>query len=138
MTGVDVTQSEGIEETTALMVISEIGLDMSRWPSEKHCTSWLGVCPHQQVSGGTVLSSRTRPTTHRAAAALRLAVASLHHSKSALGAYVRRMQSRLGPPKALTATATSSPGSLTACASMAPRMWHKGSQHTSNRIATAR
>ena len=48
------------------------------------------------------------------------------------------MQSRLGPPKALTATATSSPGSLTACASMAPRMWHKGSQHTSNRIATAR
>ena len=92
-------------ETTALMVISEIGLDMSRWPSEKHCTAWLGVCPHQQVSGGKVLSSRTRPTTHRAAAALRLAEASLHHSTSALGAHFRRMKSRLGTPKAITATA---------------------------------
>ena len=105
MTGVDVTQIEGVDETTALMVISEIGWDMSRWPSEKHFTSWLGLCPHQKVSGGKVLSSRTRPTTNRAAAALRLAAASLHHSHSALGAYFRRMKSRLGTPKAITATA---------------------------------
>ena len=105
MTGVDVTRIEGIDVTTALMVVSEIGRDRSRWPSEKPCTSWLGVCPHQQVSGGKGLSSRTRPTTHRAAAALRLAAASLHHSHSALGAYFRRLQSRLGTPKASTATA---------------------------------
>jgi len=105
MTGVDLTRIEGIDETTALMVISEIGLDMSKWPSEKHCTSWLGVSPHQRVSGGKVRSSRTRPTTNRAAAALRLAAASLHHSKSALGAYFGRMKSRVGTPKAVTATA---------------------------------
>jgi len=105
MTGVDLTRIEGIDETTALIVISEIGLDMSQWPSEKHCTSWLGVSPHQRVSGGKVLSSRTRPTTNRAAAALRLAAARLHHAKSALGAYLRRMKSRVGTPKAVTATA---------------------------------
>jgi transposase len=105
MTGVDLTRIEGLDEATALIVISEIGLDMSKWPSEKHFTSWLGVSPHQRVSGGKVLSSRTRPTTNRAAAALRLAAASLHHSQSALGAYLRRMKSRVGAPKAVTATA---------------------------------
>lgn len=105
MTGVDLTRLEGIDETTALRVSSEIGLDMGTWPSEKHCTSWLGLSPHQRVSGGKVLSSRTRPTTNRAAAALRLAAASLHHSPSALGASFRRMQSRVGTPKAVTATA---------------------------------
>ena len=105
MTGVDLTRIEGIDETIALIVISEIGLDMSTWPSEKHFTSWLGVSPQRRISGGKVLSSRTRPTTNRAAAALRLAAASLHHSQSALGAYFRRMKSRLGTSKAITATA---------------------------------
>ena len=105
MTGVDLTRNEGMDETTALMVIGEIGLDMSRWPSAKHFTSWLGVSPHQRVSGGKVRRSRTRSTMNRAAAALRLAAASLQHSKSALGASFRRMQGRLGTPKAITATA---------------------------------
>jgi transposase len=105
MTGVDLTQIEGIDETTALIVLGEIGLDMSRWPSEKHCTSWMGLCPRVRVSGGRVLSSRTRPTANRAAAAWRLAAASLHHSQSALGAFFRRMKARLGTPKAITATA---------------------------------
>lgn len=105
LTGVDLTRIEGIDETIALTVLSEIGPDMSKWPSEKHFTSWLGVSPHRRISGGKVLSSRTRPTTNRAAAALRLAAASLHHAHSALGAYFRRMKSRLGTPKAITATA---------------------------------
>ncbi len=105
MTGVDLTKIEGIDETTALIVLGEIGLDMSRWPSEKHFTSWMGLCPRVWVSGGRVLSSRTRPTANRAAAALRLAAASLHHSQSALGAFFRRMKARLGTPKAITATA---------------------------------
>ncbi len=69
MTGVDLTKIEGIDETTALIVVGEIGLDMRRWPSEKQCTSWLGFCPRVRVSGGRVLSSRTRPTANRAAAA---------------------------------------------------------------------
>ena len=78
---------------------------MSRWPTVKHFTSWLGLCPHQRVSGGKVLSRRTKSCANRAATALRLAAAALHHSQSALGAFFRRMKARLGAPKAITATA---------------------------------
>jgi transposase len=104
-TGGDLTQIEGVDEPTALVVLSEIGLHMSRWPTVKHCTSWLGLCPHQRVSGGQVLSRRTKSCANRAATALRLAAAGLHHSQSALGAFFRRMKARLGVPKAITATA---------------------------------
>src|SRR5262249_23042367 len=71
----------------------------------KHFTSWLGLWPHQRVSGGKVLSRRTKSCANRAATALRLAAAALHHSQSALGAFFRRMKARLGAPKAITATA---------------------------------
>ena len=83
LTGVDLTQIEGIDETTSLVILSEIGLDMTRWPTVKHFTSWLGLCPHHRVSGGKVLSRRTKPCANRAATALRLAAACLHHSQSA-------------------------------------------------------
>lgn len=105
MTGVDLTAIEGIDEPTALTVISEIGVDRGRWPTVKHVTSWLGLCPHHRVSGGKVLSRRTTPYANRAATALRLAAASLHHSQSALGTCFRRLKARLGTPKAITATA---------------------------------
>ncbi len=105
ITGVDLTQIEGLDETTSLVILSEIGLDMHRWPTVKHFTSWLGLCPHHRVSGGKVLSRRTKPCANRAATALRLAAACLHHSQSALGAFFRRMKARLGAPKAITATA---------------------------------
>ena len=105
MTGVDLTAMEGIDEPTALTVIGEIGLDMDRWLTVKHFTSWLGGCPHHRVSGGKVLSRRTKPCANRAATALRLAAGSLHHSQSALGAFFRRMKARVGTPKAITATA---------------------------------
>ena len=105
MTGVDLTQIEALDETTSLVVLSEIGLDRSRWPTGKHCTSWLGLCPHHRVAGGKVLRRRTTPCANRAATALRLAAACLPHSQSALGAFFRRMQARMGAPKALTATA---------------------------------
>lgn len=105
ITGVDLTQLAGIDETTALTVVSESGVDMTRWPSAKHFTSWLGVCPHQRVSGGKVLSRGTKPCANRAATALRLAASCLHQSRSALGAFFRRMKARLGTPKAITATA---------------------------------
>jgi transposase len=105
MTGVDLTQIDSIEANTALTVISEIGLDMSRWPTEKHFGSWLGLAPGNKVSGGKRLSGRTKPSANRAAAALRLAAQSLNQSQSALGAYFRRLKARLGAPKALTAAA---------------------------------
>ena len=103
--GVDLTAIEGIDEPTALTIISEIGLDMGRWPTVKHFTSWLGLCPHHRVSGGKVLSRGTKPCANRAVTALRLAASCLQRSQRALGAFFRRMNARLGTPKAITATA---------------------------------
>jgi transposase len=105
MTGVDLTQIDGIDSLTALKVISEIGLDMTRWPTSKHFASWLGLCPGNKVSGGKRYRIRSKPSANRAATALRLAAQGVANSHSALGAYYRRMRARLGAPKAMTATA---------------------------------
>ena len=105
ITGVDVTRIEGIEAPTALNIIGEIGIDMSSWPTEKHFTSWLGLCPGSKISGGKVLSSKTKPSSNRAAHAFRLAAYSLQRSKSAIGAFLRRKKAQIGAPKAITATA---------------------------------
>jgi len=103
--GVDLTAIEGIDETTALVLLSEIGTDMSRWPSLKHFASWLGLCPQHKISGGKILSRRVRRGASRAKRALRLAARSLHQSKSALGAFFRRIKARHGTPMAITAAA---------------------------------
>ena len=105
MTGVDLTRINGIDGFTALKVISEIGTDMTKWPSAKHFASWLGLSPNNRVTGGRVMSSRTKPSANRAAAALRLAAHGLHRSDSALGAFLRRKKAQMGAPKAITATA---------------------------------
>lgn len=105
VTGVDLTELEGLDEASALTLISEIGLDMSKFPSVKHFCSWLGLCPNWKKTGGKVKSSRTRPGSNRAAAVLRLVASNLHSSKGALGAFLRRMKGRLGVPQAITATA---------------------------------
>jgi len=103
--GVDLTAIDGCNALTIQTVISEIGVDMSKWPTLKHFTSWLCLCPDKEVSGGKVLRTRTRKTKNRANKALRMAAQSLHHSHSALGAYFRRMRAKLGAPKAITAAA---------------------------------
>jgi len=105
MTGVDLTQIDGIDSLSALKIISEIGLDMTRWPTGKHFASWLGLCPGNKMSGGKRYRMRSKPSANRAATALRLAAQGLANSHSALGAYYRRMRARLGAPKAITATA---------------------------------
>jgi len=105
MSGVDLTRIDGIDTNSALKIIAEIGVDMSRWKSAKHFASWLGLCPGTKVSGGKVLSSKSKQVANRAAATLRMAAFTLFNSKSALGAYLRRQRSRLGAPKAITATA---------------------------------
>jgi hypothetical protein len=87
MSGVDLTAIEGIKANTALVILSEIGTDMSRWPSVKNFSSWLGLSPQDKISGGRVLSRRVRPGAQRAAVALRLAANSLHSSQSAMGAF---------------------------------------------------
>ncbi len=105
MTGVDLTRIDGIDAPTALCILGEIGLDMTCWPTEKHFASWLGLSPGSKITGGKVLSSKTKPSANRAATAFRLAAYSLQRSKSALGAFLRRKKAQLGAPKAITATA---------------------------------
>jgi transposase len=103
--GVDLTAIDGLQAHTVLKVLSETGLDMTRWPSAKHFGAWLGLAPNNRVSGGKILSRRSLPTANRAATALRVAAQALHRSKSALGAFLRRKAAHLGMPKAITATA---------------------------------
>lgn len=105
MAGVDLTQIDGINALTVQKVLSEIGVDMSKWPTVKHFTSWLSVCPHNDKTGGKVIKSGTKKSQNRAAAALRMSAQSLAHSDSALGGYYRGMRARLGAPEAVTATA---------------------------------
>jgi transposase len=105
MCGVDVTRIDGIDETTALNVVAEVGTDLSRFPSDKHFASWLGLCPGTKISGGKVLGSKTKHSVNRAAQAFRQAASALRSSKSALGAYYRRLCGRMDKGKAVTAAA---------------------------------
>ena len=105
MVGVDLAAVDGLDALTVQDIITEIGLDMSPWPTVKHFTSWLCVAPHNKKSGGRILKTGTRKTKNRANAALRLAAQSLSHSHSALGAFYRRKRAQLGPEKANLATA---------------------------------
>jgi transposase len=105
MCGVDLTRIDGIDVTTALAVLSEVGADLSRFPSDKHFASWMGLCPGTRITGGKVLSGKTKRCANRAAQALRLAAAALRSSQSALGAYFRRLCARMDKPKAVAAAA---------------------------------
>jgi transposase len=102
--GADLTRILGINLLTALTVLSEIGTDMSRWPTAKHFASWLGLAPNRRISGGKELSSHTRKTKNRAGQALRIAASTLHRSDTALAAFYRRKLHK-GKPVAITATA---------------------------------
>ena len=103
--GVDLTQIHGIGPSLALKLIAECGNDMSRWPTSKHFTSWLCLSPGNKISGGKVLSAKTRRSSSRAAAVLRLAATTLGRTSTALGAFYRRLSARTGKSKAITATA---------------------------------
>ena len=105
ITGVDLTRIDSIDAMTAQTVVSEVGLDMSRWKTEAHFVSWMGLSPDNRISGDRVLKRGTRPVVNRAATALRIAACTLLRSKSYLGAQYRRLRAKLGPPKAITAMA---------------------------------
>jgi transposase len=103
--GVDLTRINGLAVTSVLTILSEIGPDLRRFGSVKHFCSWLGLCPGTKVSGGKVLSARTRRSTNRVRQALKLAAMSLSHNDSALGAFYRRLCARMDKPRANTAVA---------------------------------
>jgi transposase len=103
--GVDLTQIHGLGPYLALKLVGECGTNLSAWPTAKHFTSWLGLAPHNKISGGKVLSSKTRRTSNRAATLLRLAATTVGRTDTALGAFFRRLSGRVGKAKAVTATA---------------------------------
>jgi transposase len=100
-----VTQINGLGPSLALKLVGECGTNLEAWPTAKHFTSWLGLAPHNKISGGKVLSSKTRRTGNRAASLLRLAAGTLGRTDTALGAFYRRLSARVGKAKAITATA---------------------------------
>jgi len=103
--GVNLTEIPGLNVNSIIKLISEVGTNMSRFPTVKNFASWLGLCPDNKISGGKVLSSRTKPSANKAAQVLRLAALGVLRSDSALGGFARKMRGRLGAPKAITATA---------------------------------
>jgi transposase len=105
MAGVDLTRIDGINVLTAQTILTEIGPDVSKWPTADHFVSWLGLCPNNKVTGGKVKRRRTRQTDSRTATALRLAAQAVGRADCASGAFYRRIKARHGPPVAVTATA---------------------------------
>lgn len=103
--GTDTTTIPGFDVLTVQSIISEVGLDMNKWSTEKHFASWLGLSPGNKISGDKVLNTKTRKVINRATVAFRMAAYAAGKSHTALGAYYRRLKSRLGAPKAITATA---------------------------------
>ena len=106
LTGIDLLAISGLNESTGQTIISEIGTDMSHFPNEKCFCSWLGLAPHNDISGGKRLKSRTLPTKNRAGQAFRMAAQSVSRSSASIfGAFYRRMRARVGPKQAIVATA---------------------------------
>lgn len=103
--GVDLCEVPGLSVLTVQTLWSELGADLSAFPTSKHFCSWMGLCPDNRISGGKMLGSSTRPTANRVAKALRMAAQGLHHAQNELGQYYRRMRTRLGGAAAITATA---------------------------------
>lgn len=105
ISGVDLTQIDGIDALTAQVILTEVGHDVRKWPTVKHFTSWLGLCPNNAITGGKVKRRGRKKTDSRVTAALRVAAQSLARSQAALGAFYRRIKARHGAPKANVATA---------------------------------
>ena len=105
LVGVDLGAIKGLSDSSVQTILSEIGTDMTKWPTVKHFTSWLGLAPHNDISGGKVLRSRTLRTRNRAGQAFRQAATAIASSPSALGAYYRRKRAQGGPQYAQVATA---------------------------------
>ena len=103
--GIDLTATAGLDDSTAQTLVSAIGTDRDKWPTEKHFASWVGLALHHDISGGKGLRSKPLKVRNRAAPALRLAAQTLGRTDTALGASYRRLRARKGPKAAVTATA---------------------------------
>lgn len=105
ITGTDLTEIFGINDSTAIEILSETGLDMNKWPTSKHFTAWLNLAPNNKISGGKVLSSKIPKKKNRAGQMFKLAAYAVQRSKNWLALFYHRIKSRAGVRKAVTATA---------------------------------
>ena len=105
VTGTDLTQIDGINVVTAQAILADTGTDMSAWRTEKHFVSWLGLCPDHRISGGKVLQRGTRKVISRAAYSVPACGERIAPKSECVRAKYRRLQGRLGAPKAITAMA---------------------------------
>jgi transposase len=105
ITGTDLTEIFGINDSTAVEILSEIGFDMKKWPTAKHFTAWLNLAPNNKKSGGKLLSSRIPKKKNRAGQVFKMAAYAVQRSKNWLAIFYHRIKSRSGPGKAITATA---------------------------------
>jgi transposase len=103
--GTDVTAIPGLDVTSGCVLYSELGADLRAWKDGKYFVSWLGLSPAERSSAGRVKSNKTKKMNNRASQVFQLAAQSVGRSKTALGAFYRRLKARVGAPKALTATA---------------------------------
>ena len=103
--GVDLTKIEGVSLNTTLVVLAEVGADFSKFQSSKQFAAWLRLCPGNQISGGKILNSRTLPSSNRLRTALKMSACTIQRSKTALGAFYRKIRARAGTAKAIVATA---------------------------------
>ena len=138
MTGVDLTRIDGVDGFTALKVVSEVGTDMTKWPSAKHFASWLGLSPHNRITGGRVISSKTKASANRAAAALRLAANALHRSDSGPGRLPAPQESPSGSARPSRRRRTSWPASSTPCCATASSTWMLAQNTTRDSISSER
>lgn len=105
ITGVDLTKIYGIQPNTAIEIISEIGLDLSKWPTEKHFTAWLNLAPNNKKTGGKIISTRIQKKKNKAGQAFKAAANAVQRSKHWLAAFYHRIKHKAGAGKAITATA---------------------------------
>lgn len=104
ITGTDLTEIFGITATNAVEIISEVGFDMSKWPTVKHFTSWLNLAPNNKISGGKILSSRIPKKKNVAGQIFKMAAFSVQRSNNWLAMFYQRIKSKKGPAKAIVAT----------------------------------
>ncbi len=104
--GVDLTRIDGLSTGAAQTILTEVGPNLSAFPSEDHFVSWLRLCPRVPISGGKPLKKRRNSLgANRIAGVLRMAATSLQRSKTALGATFRRVARHKGGAVAVFATA---------------------------------
>jgi transposase len=103
--GTDLSEIFGLTTTNAVEIISEVGLDMNKWPTAKHFTAWLNLAPNNKISGGKVLSSRIPKKKNHAGQIFKLAAFAIQRSKNWLAMFYHRIKAKKGTPKAVVATA---------------------------------